>query len=80
MQRVMNVIIKQHMITERMCLPTCKIANGFVGPCSHYMGNFSKKVLGEPSNVGVGMLLVGNCITSSSSYTVLYKGKLKDGG
>ena len=40
------------------------------------MGNFSNRVLVEPSDVGVGTLLVGNCITTSSICTVLYKGEV----
>ena len=31
-------------------------------------------MLGEPSDVGVGALLVGKCVTASVSCTVLYKG------
>ena len=68
------------MRTERMHLPTCKVANGFAGPHSHYVCNFSKKVLGEPSDVGVGTLLVGNYVTASSSCTALYKGEAERWG
>jgi len=36
-------------------------------------------VLGEPSDVGVGTLLVGKYITASGSCTVLYKGDAERG-
>ena len=44
------------------------------------MGNFSKRVLGEPSDVGVGTLLwviVSQHCLAARRFT---KGKLKDGG
>ena len=37
-------------------------------------GNVLRKVLGEPSDVGVGTLLVRTCITALVSCTVLYEG------
>ena len=59
---------------ERMCPPT-RNSRCFVGPCSHNAGDLSKKVLGEPSDVGVETILAGDHVTTSSSFTVLRKGE-----
>ena len=53
---------------------------GFVGPHSRYVGKFSKRVLGEPRDVGVGTLLVDDYVTSSSSCTALCKGEAERWG
>ena len=57
---------------ERMHPPTCN-SRCFVGPYSHKVSNISKKVLEEHSDVVVGTLRVGNHVTTSSSWMVLYK-------
>ena len=43
-------------------------------------GNVLRKVLGEPSDVGVGTLLVGKHVTASVSCTALYKGEAERWG
>ena len=67
------------MIEEQVMPPMCK-SDVLLVHTVRQAGNFSNRVLGEPSDVGVGTLLVGKCITSSSSCTALYKGEAERWG
>ena len=76
-----NVAIKQHdaKITQKRACPPAPNDNKRCWSMQSKKGNFSENVLGEPSDSGVGTLLVSNCSTTSSSYRVHHKGEVKRG-
>ena len=59
------------MIEERAIPPMCK-SDVLLVHAVRQAGNFSNRVLGQPRDVGVGTLLVGKYITTSSSCTALF--------